>query len=96
MTLDEQFQHLENTIRAYNPGADFDHIRASYEFAKKQHGDQRRKSGEPYITHPLAVAQIVAEELHLDSESIEAALLTMSLRTLPPPMRMWPNSPLPR
>ena len=34
-----------------------------------------RKSGEPYITHPLAVAQIVAEELHLDSESIEAALL---------------------
>ena len=75
MTLDEQFQHLENTIRAYNPGADFDHIRASYEFAKKQHGDQRRKSGEPYITHPLAVAQIVAEELHLDSESIEAALL---------------------
>ena len=75
MTLDQQFQHLEDTIRAYNPGADFDHIRASYEFAKKQHGDQRRKSGEPYITHPLAVAQIVAEELHLDSESIEAALL---------------------
>ena len=75
MTLDQQFQHLEDTIRAYNPGADFDHIRTSYEFAKKQHGDQRRKSGEPYITHPLAVAQIVAEELHLDSESIEAALL---------------------
>ena len=47
MTLDQQFQHLEDTIRAYNPGADFDHIRASYEFAKKQHGDQRRKSGEP-------------------------------------------------
>ena len=75
MTLDEQYQHLEDTIRGYNPGADFDHIRASYEFARKSHGDQRRKSGEPYITHPLAVAQIVAEELHLDSESIEAALL---------------------
>ena len=75
MTIDEQFEKLESTVREYNPGADFDHIRASYEFAKKQHGDQRRKSGEPYITHPLAVAQIVAEELHLDSESIEAALL---------------------
>ena len=75
MTIDEQYQKLEDTIREYNPGADFDHIRASYEFAKKYHGDQRRKSGDPYITHPLAVAQIVAEELHLDSESIEAALL---------------------
>ena len=42
---------------------------------KLHHGEQRRKSGELYITHPLAVAQIVAEELHLDSESIEAALL---------------------
>ena len=60
-----------NTIR----GADFKRIRESYEFAKQHHGEQRRKSGELYITHPLAVAQIVAEELHLDSESIEAALL---------------------
>ena len=75
MTIDEQYQKLENTIRDYNPGADFAHIRSAYEFAKQQHGEQRRKSGEPYITHPLAVAQIVAEELHLDSESIEAALL---------------------
>ena len=75
MTIDEQYRKLEDTIRDYNPGADFAHIRSAYEFAKQQHGDQRRKSGEPYITHPLAVAQIVAEELHLDSESIEAALL---------------------
>ena len=75
MTIDEQFEKLENTVREYNPGADFKRIRESYEFAKQHHGEQRRKSGELYITHPLAVAQIVAEELHLDSESIEAALL---------------------
>ena len=75
MTMDEQFEKLENTVREYNPGADFKRIRESYEFAKQHHGEQRRKSGELYITHPLAVAQIVAEELHLDSESIEAALL---------------------
>ena len=75
MSIDQQYQKLEDTIRSYNPGADFARIRASYEFARAHHGVQRRKSGEPYITHPLAVAQIVAEELHLDSESIEAALL---------------------
>ncbi|WP_419014996.1 RelA/SpoT family protein [Dysosmobacter sp.] len=75
MTIDKQFEKLENTVREYNPGADFKRIRESYEFAKQHHGEQRRKSGELYITHPLAVAQIVAEELHLDSESIEAALL---------------------
>ena len=75
MTIDEQFEKLENTVREYNPGADFKRNRESYEFAKQHHGEQRRKSGELYITHPLAVAQIVAEELHLDSESIEAALL---------------------
>ena len=75
MTIDEQFEKLENTVREYNPGADFKRIRESHEFAKQHHGEQRRKSGELYITHPLAVAQIVAEELHLDSESIEAALL---------------------
>jgi len=75
VTIDEQFEKLENTVREYNPGADFKRIQESYEFAKQHHGEQRRKSGELYITHPLAVAQIVAEELHLDSESIEAALL---------------------
>ena len=75
MTIEEQFENLEKTIRGYNAAADFPRIRAAYEFAREAHKDQKRKSGEPYITHPLAVAQIVAEELRLDSESIEAALL---------------------
>ncbi|CDC68446.1 MULTISPECIES: bifunctional (p)ppGpp synthetase/guanosine-3',5'-bis(diphosphate) 3'-pyrophosphohydrolase [environmental samples] len=75
MTIQEQYEHLEKTVRGYNPSADFTHIRAAFEFAQKAHEGQKRKSGEPYIIHPLAVAQIVAEELKLDSESIEAALL---------------------
>ena len=75
MTIAEQYQHLEDTVRAYNPAADFPRIRAAFEYAQQCHEGQKRKSGEPYIIHPLAVAQIVAEELKLDSESIEAALL---------------------
>ena len=75
MTLQEQYELLEKTIRAYNPAADFAGIRSAYEYAERAHADQKRKSGEPYIIHPLAVAQIVAQELKLDSESIEAALL---------------------
>ena len=75
MKLQEQYEHLEQTVRSYNPGANFEQIRAAYEYAKEAHKDQKRKDGSPFITHPLAVAQIVAEELHLDSESIVAALL---------------------
>ena len=61
MTIAEQYDNLEKTIRGYNPAADFPQIRAAYEFAAEAHKDQKRKSGEPYIIHPLAVAQIVAE-----------------------------------
>ena len=73
--IEEQYARLVETVRDYNPAADFVHIESAYHFAKRCHEGQRRKSGEPYIIHPLAVAQIVAEELKLDSESIEAALL---------------------
>ena len=74
VTVDERYQHLEKTIRGYNISADIDQIRAAYEYANSHHGGQLRKDGTPYITHPLHVAQIVAE-LRLDSESIIAALL---------------------
>ena len=75
MTVQEQYQQLEQTVLGYNPSADIQKIREAFEFADKCHSQQKRKSGEPYIIHPLAVAQIVAEELRLDSESIEAALM---------------------
>ncbi len=75
MTVQEQYEQLEKTVREYNPAGDFARIRAAFEYADQCHDGQKRKGGEPYIIHPLAVAQIVAEELKLDSESIEAALL---------------------
>jgi len=75
MTMEERYLKLEETIRAYNPGANLVQIRAAYEFAAAAHEGQKRKDGSPFVSHPLAVAQIVADELHLDSESIMAALL---------------------
>ncbi len=75
MTVQESFDHLVETVRGYNPSANFDLIRSAFEFVDKAHEGQLRKDNSPFVTHPLAVAQIVAEELHLDSESIAAALL---------------------
>ena len=75
MTVQEQYDHLVESIRAYNTGADFQMIEKAYHYAVEHHGEQKRKDGSPYVTHPLAVAQIVADELHLDSESIVASLL---------------------
>ncbi|MEA4814773.1 MAG: bifunctional (p)ppGpp synthetase/guanosine-3',5'-bis(diphosphate) 3'-pyrophosphohydrolase [Oscillospiraceae bacterium] len=72
--IENEYQNLEESIRAYNPNADFAHIRLAFEYARDKHDGQSRKDGSPYIMHPLAVAAIVAE-LHLDSESIMAALL---------------------
>ena len=70
----EQFEGLIDRIRANNRGADLERIREAFRYADAQHAGQVRKSGEPYITHPLHVAAIVAE-LEMDSDSIIAALL---------------------
>ena len=50
-------------------------IRRAFEVAVEAHKDMRRKSGEPYIYHPIAVAKIAAEEIGLDTTSIVCALL---------------------
>ena len=50
-------------------------IKKAFDVAWDAHKDQRRKSGEPYIFHPIAVAKIVAEEIGLGATSIAAALL---------------------
>ncbi|GAA5060681.1 GTP pyrophosphokinase [Thermocatellispora tengchongensis] len=65
---------LFRTVRATHPKADLRLIERAYEVAAYHHRDQKRKSGDPYITHPLAVATILAE-LGTDDETLCAALL---------------------
>ena len=70
----ERYEELERKILAANSSADTARIRAAFEYANDHHGPQLRKSGEPYIIHPIAVAEII-NELELDQDSIVAALL---------------------
>ena len=65
---------LIKTVRGTHPKADIRLIDRAYEVAAQWHADQKRKSGDPYITHPLAVATILAE-LGMNTETICAALL---------------------
>ncbi|MBP1736150.1 MAG: (p)ppGpp synthetase [Oscillospiraceae bacterium] len=65
---------LEERIRHYNPSAELSRLRTAFEYADNAHAQQTRKDGSPFITHPLAVAEIVAD-LELDTDSIIAALL---------------------
>ena len=68
-----QYELLEK-IKAYNPKADVGLINRAYVYSMKAHGGQQRASGEPYLTHPLAVAGILAE-MKLDDASICVGLL---------------------
>ena len=70
----ERYQALEAQIKTYNPALDTKRLYSAFSFADNAHSGQLRKDGSPYITHPLAVAEIGAE-LELDTESIMAALL---------------------
>lgn len=71
---DELYNNLVRTIRAYHPSTDLTIIEKAYKIANFAHKDQLRKSGEPYIIHPLCVAIILAE-LELDKETIVAGIL---------------------
>ena len=68
------YKKLVDIILHYHPSDDITMISKAYELAKKAHNDQKRKSGEPYIIHPICVAIILAE-LELDKETIAAGLL---------------------
>ena len=68
------YDELIRAIRVYHPSEDFSMIRKAYEVADRQHAGQKRRSGEPYIIHPLCVAIILAD-LEMDKETIAAALL---------------------
>ncbi|HUI27165.1 MAG TPA: bifunctional (p)ppGpp synthetase/guanosine-3',5'-bis(diphosphate) 3'-pyrophosphohydrolase [Candidatus Kryptonia bacterium] len=65
---------LIDKVRAYSSNADVETVRRAYDLSARVHKGQKRESGEPYLTHPLAVAGIIAD-LRLDVPSIAAALL---------------------
>ena len=70
----ERYQALEDKVSAYTPGLDTQRLYRAFTYADAEHKGQLRKDGTPYITHPLAVAEIVAD-LGLDADSVIAALL---------------------
>ncbi|WP_093308558.1 bifunctional GTP diphosphokinase/guanosine-3',5'-bis pyrophosphate 3'-pyrophosphohydrolase [Allopseudospirillum japonicum] len=70
MTIDD----LADRLKGYLPPEEVQAVRRAYYYAEQAHFDQRRSSGEPYVTHPLMVAHILAN-IHMDYESLIAALL---------------------
>lgn len=73
--IDEQlYKELIDKIKTYHPSDDFSMVEKAYKLAVEAHKEQKRKSGEPYIIHPLKVAYILAE-LELDMETITAGIL---------------------
>lgn len=74
LSPDELYQDLILRVKRYHPSDDFSLIEKAFRIAEKAHEKQTRKSGEPYIIHPLYVAIILAD-LELDKETIVAGLL---------------------
>ena len=70
----QQLDQILSEVASYDVNADLPLVRRAYEFAAAAHNGQRRKSGDPYVTHPLSVAGIIAE-LKLDVASVCAGLL---------------------
>jgi len=69
-----RFEDIQEKVEQYHPGADVDLLRRAYVFSAREHRNQIRRSGEPYLIHPLEVAYILAD-LRLDTASVVAGLL---------------------
>ncbi len=69
-----RFEEILDRVERYNPAADLDLLRRAYIFSAREHRSQVRRSGEPYLVHPIEVAYVLAD-LELDTASIVAGLL---------------------
>jgi len=72
--LDKGLKHLIESLEPYMPAEQIEQVMRAYEFSATAHRGQTRMSGDPFISHPLAVAQILAD-MHMDSQAIAAAIL---------------------
>src|SRR6195256_5488747 len=83
-----RFEDLVEKVRVANPDADIELLRRAYVFSALEHKGQVRHSGEPYLVHPLEVADFLAD-MKLDVVAIAAGLLQEFVKdTLPPPERI--------
>lgn len=73
--INERAQHVFDVMAKRVPAEDIKRLREAFELAKEAHAPQKRKTGEPYILHPIAVATIAAEELMLGTNPVMAAFL---------------------
>lgn len=73
--IEQRAQHVFDVMRKRTSPADLERLIAAFRLARKAHQNQKRKTGEPYILHPIAVANIAAEELMLDVNPVMAAFL---------------------
>ncbi len=82
ISIDERFAALLKQVQANRPSEDVSLIRKAWDFCIKHHAGQMRASGEPYIIHPLKVAEVLAE-MKLDATAIAAGLLHDSVEDTP-------------
>ena len=76
VVIKKAWEHLEAAARARcRTPEEFEVVRSAFDFANKAHKNVRRRSGEPYILHPIEVAEIVVNDIGLGYKSISAALL---------------------
>ena len=69
-----RFEDLERKVQQYHPSDDLELLRKAYVFSAREHKGQVRQSGEPYLSHPLEVANILAE-MKLDVSCVSVGLL---------------------
>jgi GTP pyrophosphokinase len=85
MTTEQQFEQLLQKVQAYRPGEDVELLRRAYDFSAAGHRAQKRLSGEPFLSHPLEVANVLAE-MKLDVVCVAAGLLHDVVEDTPTPI----------
>lgn len=73
--IEERAEHVFDLMADRCDAADMERLRSAFELAREAHAPQKRKGGEPYILHPIAVATIAADDMHLDVNPVIAAFL---------------------
>jgi GTP diphosphokinase / guanosine-3',5'-bis(diphosphate) 3'-diphosphatase len=81
-SIEKKFEKLLATVHENRPGDDLEIIRRAWAYCAEQHAEQKRASGEPYVIHPLEVAQVLAE-MRMDSTALAAGLLHDAVEDTP-------------